>query len=402
MSKIGWVDAIKAFGCCACVVLSACSTLSQMELDATEEDATHYVRNGNLSAEVEALAQPLVEHGETTGIVVGVLLPDGSTQFFGYGVTKKEGGTTPDENTIFATGSLSKGFLGAVTALLVREGVLSWDDTLGKLLPPTTPLSVDAKKITLLQLATHTSGLPNQPLTFQTFRYFVEYQFTGNNFYRHFNRDYVFNYLADFKAPTEADVHYSSLGYALLSYALEQRTGLSVDVLVERKILQPLGLKNTGYIPEALPGNVSRAQGHVGDEPKFIARGTPVPDWQFTELMRGSAALYSNAKDLLTFAAVHLSRNQTTFSAALTDTLQVRVPKPKDAPAIAWFVDDVDGQHITYQVGMVAGFAGYVGLDVERRTAVVVLQNSFNWTDKVGHKLLVRLGRALPKVAIIN
>lgn len=60
-------------------------------------------------------------------------------------------------DTLFALGSLSKGTTAEAIALLVNEGRLHWDDTL---LPPGTPLSDDAKRITLLQLVTHTSGLP--------------------------------------------------------------------------------------------------------------------------------------------------------------------------------------------------------------------------------------------------
>ena len=376
------------------MLLTACGTLTEREIDATNVEAVRYVRSGNLQAEVESLARPLVEEGETLGIVVGVLLPNGSMQFFGYGVTDQDNGVKIDGDTIFALGSLSKGFLGALTAVLVDEGVLSWDDTLGKLLPPNTPLSLDVKKITLLQLATHTSGLPRQPITFQTFRYLVQYLFTGENFYRHFNRDYVFDYLADFKAPSQVERKYSSLGYGILGYVLERRTGLSLDVLLERKLIQPLELKSTGYVPNALPGYSNRARGHAGDQPKFIQRGKPVPDWEFTEFMKGSGGIYSSARNLLTFAAAHLGCNETKLKTALADTLKLRLPQPKEAAAIAWHVDDIDGQRITYQLGLVAGYTSYIGLDVERRTAVVVLRNSFVWKDTIGHKLLNRLARA--------
>jgi CubicO group peptidase (beta-lactamase class C family) len=113
-------------------------------------------------------------------------------------------------------------------------------------------------------------------------------------------------------------------------------------------------------------------------------------------LMRGSAGVYSSARDLLTLAAAHLRGKETKFGGALADTLRVRMPRPMDAPAVAWFVDTINGQQLTYQVGMVGGFAGYLGMDVERRTAVVVLQNSFNWTDRIGHRLLIRMAHASP------
>jgi len=359
-----------------------------MELDADRRTAAC----ADLQAEVDSLALPVIERGETPGIAVGVLSRDGRTHFFGYGV-KERGGARPDADTLFPIGSVSKGFLGALTALLVGEGVLSWEDSLGSLLPDVA-LSRDARKITVLQLATHTSGLPRQPNTLRTVRYFIEYLFTGNSFYRHFDRGFALAYLAEFKPEEELEVIYSSLGYGILAYVIERRTGQSLEALMQQRILGPLQLKSTGYSPEVLPGYAARAHGYAGDHPMFMPRGAPVPDWQFTELMKGAAAIHSSARDLLAFAAAHFDSSDAKLRAALKDTLQVRLARPEQSAAVAWVVDDIDGQRIAYQVGLVAGYATYLGLDAERRTAVVVLQNSFNWNFRIGHQLLVRLARA--------
>lgn len=383
-------------GYCLCLLVSACGSLSSREIDVDDVDAMRFARSGNLQAEVDSLARPLVERGETPGVVVGVRLPDGTTQFFSYGVTDQESKTPLQADTLFPVGSVSKGFLGALTTVLVNEGLLAWDDTLDKLLPPDTLLSPDARKITLRQLATHTSGLPRQPITPQMLRYFVQYLFTGKNFYRHIDREYVFRYLADFSAPKKPEPQYSNIGYGLLGYVVERRTGLSLDVLLERKLIRPLGLTSTGYALEGLPGYATRARGHAGDQPKFIARGAPVPDWHFTELLKGSASLYSTARDMLAFAAAHLEKDSA-LNVALASTLIPILSRPREAPAVAWIVDDINGRRITYQVGVVAGYTSYVGLDTENGTAVVVLQNSFNWTDHVGHRLLTRMALALHK-----
>lgn len=382
---------VTLLACCACVSLTACGTLSSMEIDASDIQPVHYSRSENLQAEVDSLAQPLITEARTPGIVVGVLLPDGSTQFFGYGTINQAGDGKPDADTLFAIGSLSKGFLGAITELLVDEGVLSWDDTLSDLLPPATPLSADARKITLLQLATHMSGLPRQPFNTTTLQQFVQYLFSGQSFYRQFNRKFVLDYLAEFDASNAGEPQYSNIGYGLIGYILELHTGLSVDELLEKKLTSPLGLKCTGYAADKLPCYSTRAHGHAGDQPKFIPRGKAVPDWQFTNFMRGSAGLHSNARDLLIFAAAHLKGDETRFNATLADTLKVRYHRPKEAAAVAWIADDIDGQRINYQIGLVAGYTSYIGIDAERKTAVVVLQNSFNWSNGVGHKLLLRL-----------
>lgn len=382
----------------ALLSLAACGTLTRMPVDPADRQGLQFAHGGDWQAEVDTLVQPLIDQKRTPGLVVGVLSADGQKHFFGYGVTDWRSGVKPDGATLFAVGSLSKGFLGNIAALLVQDGELAWDDSLEQLLPAGTPLSEDARKITLLQLATHTAGLPRQPMTPQTLSYFIEYLFTGNSFYRHFEGSYLLDYLADFDGPERLEPQYSNIGYGLLSHVLELRSGKKVAELVQERILTPLHLDNTGYQPEQLAGYRERARGHAGDQPKFIRRGQPVPDWQFTDILQGSAALYSNADDLLDYAAAHLHGSaDAKVDAALLDSLRVRVERPKEAAAIAWIVDDIDGQKITYQIGLVAGYSSYLGLDSRHQTAVVVLQNSFNWTNDVGHRLLLRMAGSADK-----
>ncbi|MGW8393702.1 serine hydrolase domain-containing protein [Pseudoduganella sp. HUAS MS19] len=386
--------------CLACVsiVLAGCGTLSDTQLDPDNSAAQRLALTGDIGAEVAGLAQPMIDSGETTGLVVGVLTPDGKQHFFGFGTTHEEGGHRPDGDTLFAVGSLSKGFLAATTSVLVQEGVLHWEDTLATLLPAEVALSDDAKRITLRQLVTHTAGLPRQPMTERTLIYFVEYLFTGKSFYRHFDRPYLLEYLSEFKSRNGGVPQYSNIGYGVLGYVLELKTGKKVAALVHEKVLDPLRLKSTGYVPQNLPGYGERALGHAGDQPKFIRRGKLVPDWQFTDIMSGSAAVYSNARDLLAYANAHLSSSgDNVLDAGLRNTLKVHYERKTEAAASAWFVDEIDGHKITHQIGLVAGYTGYIGLDEQTRTAVVVLQNNFNWTDRIGHRLLLRMAEAQKK-----
>ncbi|MDR3410537.1 MAG: serine hydrolase [Formivibrio sp.] len=362
-------------------------------MDTSDSEAQRYANNSNLQQEVDGLAQPLIEHGQTPGLVLGVLLANGESRFYSYGVADKTTNQPMNPDTLFDIGSLSKGFLGVITAQLVDEGVLSWDTTVAELLPPDVPLSADARKITVQQLATHTSGLPRQPFTLQTLSYFMEYLFTGNNFYRHFDREFTLNYLAGFEAPSKVEPAYSNIGYGLLGYLVERRTGKTLETLLSEKIIQPLGMARTGYDLEHVTGVLNRAYGYAGDQPKFIPRGSAVPDWQFTELMKGSSAMYSNARDLLAFAKAYMDK-PSSMEPALEDTLRIRIPRAKEAAAIAWVEDDINQQHIAYQIGLVAGYTSFIGLDTRHHQAIVVLQNSFNWSANIGYQLLVRLGSA--------
>jgi CubicO group peptidase (beta-lactamase class C family) len=378
----------------ACLLLSGCGTLSKFQVDASNVEAARYARSGNLQYEVDSLARPLVDEGITPGIVVGVLTPDGQPHFYGYGVADKSTGVPVDADMQFAIGSLRKGFLGVITAQLVNEGILSWDDTLGAILPADVQLSADAKKITVQQLATHTSGLPRQPFTEQTLGYFVQYLFTGKSFYRHFDRKFAMQYLANFTAPSTVEPRYSNIGYGLLGYVVELRSGQSLDSLLQQRVLTPLWLTHTGYGLEAQASTLHHARGYAGDQPKFISRGQPVPDWQFTDLMKGSAAMHSTARDLLTFAAAYMRNSDSPLGKALADTLQVDYQRDKEAAAVAWVEDSVDGQSMFYQIGLVAGYTSFIGLDPKHHAAVVVLQNSFNWSANIGYQLLIRMAKA--------
>lgn len=371
----------------------ACGTLSKVKLDSDDRVASRYSATGDLAQEVKDLAEPLVSSGLTPGVVVGVLTADGSRHFFAFGVGATDGRGL-DKDTLFPVGSLSKGFLVAIVATLVNEGVLSWSDTLGSLLPSDIKLSDYSKTITLEQLATHTSGLPRQPMTLQTLSYFVQYLFTGQSFYRHFDRDYVLEYLSTFEEPAEKVPQYSNIGQAMLGHVIEIRTGKRLDELLSEKLVKPLNLSATGYQPTSLPGYERRAIGHAGDQPKFIRRGKPVPDWTFTEILKGSAAAYSTADDLLRFADAHLHPERNELNRILADNLRVRFSREREAAAMAWMEDSVDGHKISYLIGFVAGYSGFLGLDRKHRTAVVVLQNSFNWSEQIGHRLLRRMARA--------
>lgn len=379
------------------MLLAGCGSLTSGSVDSSalrRAPADVYAdRGAGLDATVDAWARPLVERGETPGLEIGLLLPDGSRRFYGYGTTRHDGGHVPDADTLFAVGSLSKGFLAGITATMVADGSLSWDDRLATLLPPGTPLSPEAARITVVQLATHSSGLPRQPYTADILTRFLGYFFTGENFYRSLDRQEVLDYLADFSPSTPIEPQYSNIGYAILGEVVTERAGQSIDELLAGRITGPLGLTHTGYRPELLPGYAERAIGHAGDEPKFILRGETTPDWHFTEILRGAAALTSTARDLLTFAAAHLDPQGPPPRPALADNLRVRIPRAEEAAAIAWIADDSDGRHVLYQVGLVGGYTSYLAVDPAHHTAVVVLENAFNWDNSLGRSLLALLTR---------
>ncbi len=337
---------------------------------------------------------PLMVEQHSPGMVVGVIDAQNQRHYWRYGVTDREHRRPVNENTLFAVGSLSKGMTAEATAVLVAQGRLRWSDTLATLLPPTVALSDDAKNITLLQLVTHTSGLPRQNMDLPMLAAFVRYLGNGENFYTRLDSDRVIDDLAHFVKPASDEPRYSNLGYAVLDYVLNYQTGQRADRLVDTLLFAPLGIHNASFTPQKLKAWPQRAIGHAGSQPKFVPAGQVVPDWRFTGNMLGAGGLYADTADLLTFAAAHLvSTGNSLLDSAIHDAMQVYYPRKKEAANIAWVSDTYGEQTITYQVGYIGGYSSYIGIDRQHHFAVVVLQNSFTWQNNLGHSVLRQLWR---------
>lgn len=369
-------------------MLAGCGTLSNVAPEAEVPQKAQRACGEPAIRDIDQWLPSMVEE-QSPGMVVGVIDASNQRHYWHFGVTDAEHQLPVDEHTLFAVGSLSKGMTAEATAVLVAQGHLHWSDTLETLMPPSVALSNDAKKITLLQLVTHTSGLPRQNMDLPMLTAFIRYLSNGENFYSHLDSDGVVADLADFNKPGNAEPRYSNLGYAVLDYVLHYQTGQRADQLVQSLIFDPLGMRNSSFAPQKLKSYPLRAIGHAGSQPKFIPRGQVVPDWQFTGNMLGAGGLYTDTADLLTFAAAHLaSTGGATLEKAIHDTMRTYYPRDKEAANIAWVTDTYGEQSITYQVGYIGGYSSYIGIDRVNHFAVVVLQNSFTWQNNLGHSVL--------------
>ena len=95
-------------------------------------------------------------------LVVGVV-QNGQTSIQGFGRSEDGSGAEPDGNTLFRIGSITKAFTGQVLASLVADGAVSLTDPLTKYAPRfIAPLSEGGRPIRLVDLATHSAGLPRE------------------------------------------------------------------------------------------------------------------------------------------------------------------------------------------------------------------------------------------------
>ena len=208
--------------------------------------------------------------------------------------------------------------------------------------------------ITLLDLATDTSGLPVVPSNMAPK--------DMKDPYADYTVEQLFAYLPDAKlnGPVGKKYEYSNTGLGLLGQALARRAGTDYDSLLRTRVLQPLGLSDTSAGPEL--GKDKRAA--VGHD----AALEPVPNWHL-QAIAPAGGLRSNVNDLLTFLAAHMEKNATPLSASAALATEHRRPTDtKHVLALGWHVATApNGQEIVWHNGGTAGFQSFMGSIRRRR-----------------------------------
>ncbi|RRS01771.1 serine hydrolase domain-containing protein [Glycomyces terrestris] len=172
-------------------------------------------------------------------------------------------GTAPNtDETVFAIGSVSKGFTAAAVLGLAHEGALSLDDTAGALLPGLSGPAADA---TVEQLLLHTSGLAGDH---------------GDGDHRPLERDAAIADLSELESAFEpgSDFMYSNAGYTLLALIVDEVTGSYRDHMAA-EVLTIGGERIGGFWDgePAAPG--PRAVGEVDGAPATENGGFAGPHW---------------------------------------------------------------------------------------------------------------------------
>lgn len=324
---------------------------------------------------VRAMVAARVDAGSAVGIVVG-LIENGEMRIVTAGRSDGPDGRPLDGETVFEIGSTTKVFTGTLLAEMVGRHEVRLDQPLAGLLPKTVRVPARGDTvITLLDLATHYSGLPRLPANLAPRNMENPYA------------DYTVAMLDAFlgshtlaRAPGDR-YEYSNLGMGLLGHALARRAHKSYEALLTERVLAPLGMGDTRIA--LTPGMTSRvAPGHDNS-------GAKVSNWDMPALA-GAGALRSTANDMLRFLAANLDSNDTALSAAMR--LSHRPLRSAGGPAarigLAWHRLSVADAELVMHNGATGGYRSFIGFDPEMRVGVVVLSNSPYEVDDLGLHLL--------------
>ena len=308
--------------------------------------------------ELARVASPAVKGKWARGLVVGIRVA-GKTRVQGFGRFAKH----PDPGKIvFEIGSVTKTFTGLLLADAVVRGKAKLTDPVKKYVDFAIP-SHKGKDIRLVDLATHSSGLPPMPTNFV-----IKDQ---KNPYKDYTQRDLVAFLAAHKlacAPGE-NFAYSNLGMGLLGNVISPKinhTDFETDII--NRIARPLGMVETRI--KLTPSMKRRlAAGHD-------SRLAPSPPWDIPALP-GAGALRSTADDMLKYLAAQLEPEKTPLAAAIALS-QKRHFKTgeKGGCGLGWLIGSDKLGRILDHAGQTGAYASYVSIDPRRKLGVVVLSDT--------------------------
>jgi len=309
------------------------------------------------------LVDRIDKYQQSVGIVVGVIEPEGR-RLIAYGRLDQGDQRPLNGDTVFEIGSNTKVFTSLLLAEMVQRGEVALTDPLGKYLPAEIKVPErGGRKITLLDLSTHTSGLPRDPPNLNPK--------DPTNPFAEYSVEQLYEFLSTYQLTRDIGslYEYSNVGVALLGHALTRRAGMDYESLVQARITSPLAMGSTRIsLTSEMKTRIAVGHGYY--------KMSPVPNMDMA-VYAPAGALRSTANDLLTFLGANLGYTATPLANAIAAMLKVRRPIPHSPAetALAWGVVTLSGVEVISHNGGTIGTVSFIGFDPKARVGVVVLSN---------------------------
>jgi D-alanyl-D-alanine-carboxypeptidase/D-alanyl-D-alanine-endopeptidase len=329
-----------------------------------------------LSADTEQAVAELYAESRAPGMVVAVAQGDAAS-VRGFGRVSPGDPRPPDGATLVRLDSISKLFTAELLAKEVVAHRVALTDPLTRFSPPGWATAAkDPQPITLIQLATHTSGLPRvYPLGI--------YAAPPTPERAQADRWTWLGQRRDAHDPGKG-AHYSNLGFDFLGDALGAAAGSSYPAALKAEVTDPLGMADTTPAPS--PAACARMM--AGDP---ILNSAACLD---TSYEAASGGLYSTGNDMARWMrsqlaaappdpvrqisqATYVRRDQLAYAGGID------VAGPANGVGLAWIELAPDPGHprLIEKTGGGYGFMTYIVLDPERRIGVFLAMNRMSGVD---------------------
>ena len=340
----------------------------------------------------EALFRALDERIETAmkryhvpGVAVAVYWR-GREHVRGFGVTNVDHPLPVDADTLFRIASITKTYTATAMMRLVEQGKVDLGAPVLSYLPDFELADeAAARSVTLRQLLNHSGG------------------WMGNDF-GDYGRgdDAVARYVAGMKqlpqlTPPGQVFAYNTSGFVLAGRVIETVTGKPYATALQELVLNPLGLKHSGFFTDRLIGLNIAASHDVEKDRPVVTTGA----WMVPRSLDPSGGLISSAREQLAYMRFHLGDGKGADGKQVLTLQALKAMRSNPGPGGTcsveidgvcvgfWQRRTAEGVPVFEQVGYWGGQTSDFFFVPDRQFAITVLTNSTS-----GASLLAELGQS--------
>lgn len=320
--------------------------------------------------------QDTIDYADRLGLTVpdGVCIAIALVKF--EGVRKHIAGDC-NSDSMFSIGSITTTFTGVLLADAVLRKQVKLDTPIDSLLNQKVPSLPDAP-IRLLDLATHSSGLPRLPNNLQPNpnNNSNAYSYYGERELLSFLREYELVYL-----PGER-FEFSTLGMGLLGYLIGLVEARSYKSLIASRITDPLGMKSTLVLT-----------GSEKDDRLLSGHDNMVEILPTSNLnvLAPAGAIYASLDDMVAYVQANLSAPDSPIGDRLEFAQQPHSQLPGNGGSVGlgWMIREVEDGRVFWHNSSISGHRGFVAFVKGPKIGAVVLANAMlREVDFLGGRLL--------------
>jgi CubicO group peptidase (beta-lactamase class C family) len=352
----------------------------------SKNEATIESRAQDLIPDIEAYITSAMKGFDIPGLAIGIVANNRLIYAKGFGVRSKSNRLPVDTRTVFQIGSTTKAFLTATMAIMVDRGKLRWDDRVVDLYPEFQLKDPwVTREFRVFDLPAQRSGLP--PLV-NDILVMLDY------------KDAALIRSLRYVEPVSSfrtTFAYTNITHLLASHIVATAAGTpDWNVVLQKELLDPLGMKESTYTVEAIEAAANHANGH-----RWTPEGTvEVP---FTRIfpypLAGTGDINSNVEDMARWVRMQL--NNGTFDGhrivSSENLTYTRIPKvglnDKLSYALGWYNYLTSNGNVLWHDGDALSFGSFVGLVPDKNIGIIILTNETNVTapNSLGVWLLDRI-----------
>src|SRR5262245_10791541 len=317
--------------------------------------------------QLEPIIEQVMEQRNLPGFAIAIVEDRKVVYAAGFGVRnleKKNEKVTPQ--SLFHMASITKPFVATSVMQLVEKGKVDLDAPVVKYLPYFRVSDERAATITVRQMLSHISGMPDVR----------DYEWDKPQYDDGALERYVRSLgNQSLIAAPGTRFRYSNMAYEVLGDLIAKVSGMSFEDYVRTNILEPLGMKSsTLLVKQANPSLL--ASPHIMDDSYETAVSKVFP---YNRMHSPSSTLYSNVLDMTRWAIANMNRGELDGKRILKDSTYDLMWKPAGEQwqqiGISWFLGKYKEHRTISHSGGDTGFVSNLVMIPDRSIAIVMMSN---------------------------